>query len=136
MVEDHAKTNHGRDSTRVTVTKRILASCEGTSGTGHYWVCLVVGFSSVFLPFINRGKRFFDAESSKVVLPSYLPILRPTMLSPQTNSSHSLMVNQIPPTIRHPSFRYWYFRVFTVCRLLRNLSYLLWVSMPLTLYWR
>jgi len=67
---DHAKKIHERDSTKATAMKRILASCEDTRSTGHYSVCLVVGFSSVFLPFSNRGKRFFDTNFTKVVLPS------------------------------------------------------------------
>jgi hypothetical protein len=69
-VADHARKIHERDSTKATATKRILARSEGTRSTGHYPVCLVVGFSSVFLPF-NRGKRSLDAISTKVVLPHF-----------------------------------------------------------------
>jgi hypothetical protein len=79
---DHARKIHERDSTKATATKRILVRSEGTRSTGHYLVCLVVGFSSVFLPFINRGKRFLDAISTKGSIASS----RPSLPSPNTKA--------------------------------------------------
>lgn len=58
-IDHHAKTSPANASTKATATKSLatLASLGGTRSL----VCLRVGFHQfVFLPFNNRGKRFFD----------------------------------------------------------------------------
>ena len=60
-VADQGKKTHGRDSTRATATKRILASCGGiklqqdTIWFVLWWVSRVFSLSSLH----TRGKRFF-----------------------------------------------------------------------------
>jgi len=60
---DHGKKTHEKDSTRATVTKRILASCEDIRRSRTLFGLSCGGFLeySVFLPFITRVKRLFDA---------------------------------------------------------------------------
>ena len=60
---DHAKTIHGREHTKAMATKKILASCEDIRYSKASIGLACGGFLeySVFLPFITRGKRFFDA---------------------------------------------------------------------------
>ncbi len=86
-VADRGKKNHEKDSTKATGTKRILASCEDIRCSRTSFGLSCGGFLeySVFLPFITRGKRFFDI-STKVVcrqLKSLSPV-RPSLLSPDT----------------------------------------------------
>ena len=89
-VADHGRKTHGKDSTRATDTKRILASCVDTRRSRTLFGLSCGGFLeySVFLPFITRGKRFFDvfdAISTKVVyrrLKSLSPV-RPSLFSPE-----------------------------------------------------
>ncbi len=88
-VADHGKKTHEKDSTKATDTKRILVSCEDIRCSGTSFGLSCGGFPeySVFLPFITRGKRFFDAISTKVVcyrLKSLSPV-RPSLLSLDTN---------------------------------------------------
>jgi hypothetical protein len=66
-VDDLEKMTHGKDSTRATVTKRILASCGDTRCSRTVFGLSCGGFLeySVFPPFITRGKRFFDAISPR-----------------------------------------------------------------------
>jgi len=74
----HAKTIHEKDSMKAMATKRILAKFEGTRVRRGIirFVLRWVSRSSVFLPFITRGKRLFDAVFTKVVsaLVLYLPM--------------------------------------------------------------
>jgi hypothetical protein len=78
MEAAHAKTTHERDNTKAMAMKRILAKFEGTKVQRGIirFVLRWVSRSSVFLPFITRGKRFFDAVFNKVVsaLVLYLPM--------------------------------------------------------------
>jgi hypothetical protein len=67
MVADHEKMTHAKDSTRAMVTKRILASCDDIRCSRTLFGLSCGGFLeySVFLPFITRGKPFFDAISTQ-----------------------------------------------------------------------
>lgn len=74
---DQEMTTHERDHTKAMAIKRILASCEDTKRTRRHGL-FCGGFldCSVFLPFITRGKRFFDAISTQGSMPPYtLPCL-------------------------------------------------------------
>jgi hypothetical protein len=70
-VDDHEKMTHGKDSTRATVTKKILASCGDTRCSRTLFGSSCGGFLeySVFLPFNTRGKRF-DAIFHQGSMPS------------------------------------------------------------------
>jgi hypothetical protein len=59
-VDDHERRTREKDSTRATVTKRILASCGDIRCSRTLFGLSCGGFLeySVFLPFITRGKRF------------------------------------------------------------------------------
>jgi hypothetical protein len=74
MAAGHAMTIRGREGTKAMGTKKTPESYGGTRAARHHAVCLVVGLlslqSSVFPPFITWGKRFLDAFSGKVKLPS------------------------------------------------------------------
>lgn len=61
------KTIRERDLMRVMVTTRILVRFEDTKALAWF----VVGLSSIqpFIPFINRGKRFFDAFRQGSIAP-------------------------------------------------------------------
>jgi hypothetical protein len=56
----HGMTTHERGSTKAMATKRILANCGDTRVQRGIirFVLRWVSRYSVFLPFINRGKRF------------------------------------------------------------------------------
>lgn len=91
--DDHEKTTHEKDSTRETVTKRILASCDDIRCSRTLFGLSCGGFLeySVFLPFITRGKRFFDTISTQGSMPS--PHVSSTsLLSPNTNSIFSFIM--------------------------------------------
>jgi hypothetical protein len=59
-VADHEKKTHEKDSTRATVTKRILVNCEDIRCSRTLFGLSCGGFLeySVFLPFITRGKPY------------------------------------------------------------------------------
>lgn len=67
MVDGHEKMTHEKDSTRAAATKRILASCGDIRCSRTLFGLSCGGFLeySVFLPFITRGKPFFDAISTQ-----------------------------------------------------------------------
>jgi len=67
MVGDHERTSHGREATKVVGTMKILANCEDTRCNRTAFGLSCGGFLeySVFLPFINRGKRFFDVFTAR-----------------------------------------------------------------------
>jgi hypothetical protein len=114
-VDDHAKRIRENEKETATDTTRILANCEDIRSTERQWVCCCGGFLeySVFLPFITRGKRFPEAISTKVVLPS--PYLPPTftVLGRQKNVFGLIMVTR-------PPFNYLGMHLFmlALCRIL------------------
>jgi len=56
------RTCQERDNMKAMATKRILASCDDTRYLqDHSLACGGFSESSILLPSINRGKRFFDA---------------------------------------------------------------------------
>jgi len=68
MADDRARTIRARGDTKGMGTKKILASFEGIrcGETSCGLSCGGSFESSIFPPFITRGKRFLDALSSKV----------------------------------------------------------------------
>jgi hypothetical protein len=67
MVADRARRIHEKDHTNQTAMKRILANCEDIRCNRTSRGLSRGGFLeySIFLPFITRGKRFFDALSPR-----------------------------------------------------------------------
>ena len=94
---DLEKTTHGKGAMKAMGTTTILASSEDTrcSRTAIGLSCGGFLEYSVFLPFITRGKPFFDAIHSKVVL-----------LSPHT-CSHPL--STLTTFTRHKSFLIYFY---------------------------
>ncbi len=101
MVGDLAKMIHGREPTKAMGTRKILASCEDirSGKTAKGLSCGGFLEYSIFLPFTNRGKRFFDAICQQGSITSYLltSSFRPSLFSPDMIFSHSTcMVTRSP----------------------------------------
>jgi len=83
MVDGHEKMTHEKDSTRAMVTKKIPANCGDIRCSRTLFGLSCGGFLeySVFLPFITRGKRFYDTISTKVVCRRLICLLDFTTLT-------------------------------------------------------
>lgn len=76
-VADLERTSQERELTKAVATRRILASCEDIRCSETSLGLSCGGFLeySVFPPFLTRGKRFFDAISTKgsIAVFAFLP---------------------------------------------------------------
>lgn len=128
MEEDlETSTTLGKDLTRAVATKKILANCGDIRCSEASFGLSCGGFSecSLFLPFINRGKRFFDVLCRKVMLPSpttsrysifnhvirhrqipiYSMVTRPSNHDPQKLSQHQEVLKWNGPGNCFSSYR-------------------------------
>jgi len=80
MVVDHEMMNRENDHMRATDTTKTPASYEDTRGSETSGLSCG-GFLEYFLPFINKGKAFFESLFTKVVLPLPAPRLLSTSTS-------------------------------------------------------
>lgn len=103
-VDDHERMTREKDSTRATVTKRILASCGDIRCSRTLSVCLVVGFSSIqsFFP-SSPGVSGFRCYFHQGSMPS--PHLYPIRLHYSHRTKTAIPIHHGNNDLRPSGFR-------------------------------